>query len=154
MTRRELREHTFLLLFRREFHSKEEMEEQLSFYFDGIELSDEGEAEARYRMLPTPQGADAEKVKERYHAIVERMEEIDSILAPAITGWKLERVGTAEREILRQALYEMRFDEEVPEKVAINEAVELAKKFGAEMAPGFVNGVLAKLTAEKCQEAE
>ena len=57
-------------------------------------------------------------------------------------------MGKVELTILRLAVYEMKFDEDIPEKVAINEAVELARKFGGNDAPAFVNGVLAKL-AEK-----
>ena len=54
-------------------------------------------------------------------------------------------MGRVELTILRLALYELRYDESVPEKVAINEAIELAKRFGGEEAPSFVNGILAKL---------
>ena len=54
-------------------------------------------------------------------------------------------MGKAELAILRLALYEILYDEEVPEKVAINEAVELAKRFGGNESPAFINGVLAKL---------
>lgn len=154
MTRHELREHTFLLLFREEFHSSEEMEEQLSFYFDGIELTEDGESEAKYRMLSTPQGEEAELTKKRYYEIISRKNEIDELLSGSISGWKLERVGKVELAILRLAVYEMRYDDEVPEKVAINEAVELAKKFGADMSASFINGVLAKLTENKLQEEE
>ena len=58
---------------------------------------------------------------------------------------KTKRMGKAELTILRLALYEILYDEEVPEKVAINEAVELAKRFGGNESPAFINGVLAKL---------
>ena len=54
-------------------------------------------------------------------------------------------MGKAELTILRLAVYEMKYDEDIPVGVAINEAVELAKKFGSEEAPAFVNGILAKL---------
>ena len=57
-------------------------------------------------------------------------------------------MGKAELTILRLALYEMAYDEEIPEKVAINEAVELAKKFGGDDAPSFINGVLARLVKD------
>ena len=60
-------------------------------------------------------------------------------------GWKTKRMGRVDLTILRLALYEMLYDDEVPEKVAINEAVELAKKFGGNESPAFINGVLAKL---------
>ena len=54
-------------------------------------------------------------------------------------------MGKAELTILRLASYEMKYDDEIPEKVAINEAVELAKKFGGKDSPAFINGILAKL---------
>lgn len=146
MTRRELREHTFLLLFRKDFHDTEEMEEQLSLYFDGVELSEDEPGDSnRYRFLKLPEGTDAEAVKERFYAICSHRDEIDEILSEAATGWKLNRIGKVELTLLRMALYEMRYDEETPEKVAINEAVELAKKYGADTSAGFINGVLAKL---------
>ena len=54
-------------------------------------------------------------------------------------------MGKVELTILRLALYEIKYDDDVPEKVAINEAVELAKKFGGDDSPAFINGILAKL---------
>ena len=146
MTRRELREHTFLLLFRKDFHEAEEMEEQLSLYFDGVELSEDEDSESsRYHFLRLPEGTDAEAVKQRFYDICSHRDEIDAVLSEAASGWKLGRIGKVELTLLRMALYEMRYDEETPEKVAINEAVELAKKYGADASSGFINGVLAKL---------
>ena len=146
MTRRELREHTFLLLFRKDFHEAEEMEEQLTLYFEGIELTDDEQGGSeRYRFLTLPEGTDAEEVKARFYDICSHRDEIDAVLSEAASGWKLNRIGKVELTLLRMALYEMRYDEETPEKVAINEAVELAKKYGADASSGFINGVLAKL---------
>lgn len=71
--------------------------------------------------------------------------ELDKKIDEVAEGWKTRRMGKVELSILRLAVYEMKYDEEVPEKVAINEAVELAKKFGGSDAPAFVNGILAKL---------
>ncbi len=146
MTRRELREHTFLLLFRKDFHDAEEMEEQLSLYFDGVEINEDEEGSAtRYRFLTLPEGTDAEEVKKRFYDICSHRDEIDEVLSSAASGWKLGRIGKVELALLRMAVYEMRYDDETPEKVAINEAVELAKKYGADASSGFINGVLAKL---------
>lgn len=146
MTRRELREHTFMLLFRKDFHNAEEMEEQLALYFDGVELAEEEQGEpTHYRFLTLPEGIDAEEVKKRFYDICSHRDEIDTMLSEATSGWKLERIGKVELTLLRIALYEMRYDEETPAKVAINEAVELAKKYGADASSGFINGVLAKL---------
>ena len=78
-------------------------------------------------------------------AVLERLPELDARIDEVAQGWKTRRMGKVELTILRLALYEMLHDDEIPEKVAINEAVELAKKFGGDDAPSFINGVLAKL---------
>ena len=65
----------------------------------------------------------------------------------ASKGWKTSRMGKVDLTILRLASYEVLFDEDVPGKVAINEAVELAKKFGGDESPAFINGVLGKVAA-------
>ena len=77
--------------------------------------------------------------------MTEKVEEIDTILNEKTTGWKTTRMNKIDLAILRLAVYEMKWDEEVPQKVAINEAVELAKKFSGEEGPAFVNGVLARI---------
>lgn len=145
MTRRELREHTFILLFRKDFHEAEEMEEQLSLYFDGVDISEEDGEQKHYRFPAAPAGEDAEEVRKRFYEVCSHREEIDALLSEATSGWRLERIGKVELTLLRLALFEMRFDAAVPDKVAINEAVELAKKYGADASAGFINGVLAKL---------
>ena len=70
---------------------------------------------------------------------------MDEEIAAVSEGWKLDRMGKVDLTIIRLALYEMRYDDQVPEKVAVNEAVEIAKKFGGDSSPQFVNGILAKL---------
>ena len=78
-------------------------------------------------------------------AVIEKLEEIDAILNEKATGWKTSRMNKVDLAILRLAVYEIKWDDDVPVKVAINEAVELAKKFSGEEGPAFVNGVLAKI---------
>ena len=73
------------------------------------------------------------------------MEEIDGLINQYAKGWTTERMSKVDLTIIRLAVYEIKFDEDVPAGVAINEAVEIAKKFGQEESAGFVNGVLAKL---------
>ena len=81
-------------------------------------------------------------------AVAENVTALDARINEVAKGWKTGRMGKAELTILRLALYEMAYDEDIPEKVAINEAVELAKKFGGDDAPSFINGVLAKLVKD------
>ena len=86
-------------------------------------------------------------IQEKYQAIVEKLEAIDKEIEEVSNGWQISRLGKVELTIIRLALYEIRYDEDVPTGVAINEAVELAKKFGGDDTPAFVNGVLAKIIA-------
>ena len=134
MKRRELREHIFQLLFRVEFNEKDEMAKQVGLFVEDMEE----ETEVKER--------DKTYISEKYAKIVEKLPEIDKMLDEVSKGWKTSRMGKVELTILRLAVYEMRFDEDIPQKVAINEAVELSKKFGGNEAPALVNGVLAKLT--------
>ena len=130
MTKREEREHLFKLLFCKDFHEVAELQEQIAMYQTQQEVASEKE------FAP---------VKAKLEAIVEKEGTIDMILTEAAEGWRLNRMGKAELTILRIATYEIRYDEDVPDKVAINEAVELAKKYGNDTSSGFVNGVLAKV---------
>ena len=137
MKRRELRECIFQLLFRVEFNRQEEMPEQADLYLDDI------------REEQTVQEKDESYILEKYSRIAEELPKIDAMLDEASKGWKISRMGKVELTVLRLAVYEMKFDEDIPEKVAINEAVELARKFGGDDAPAFINGVLAKLAVKQ-----
>ena len=146
MTRREQREHCFKMLFSANFYDAEEAERQLDNYFDAPE-EDETDAEGHTEVLHqvTLEEKDREYLQNRVEQIIEAIPELDAALNQVAEGWKTRRMGKVELTILRLALYEMKKDETVPEKVAINEAVELAKKFGGSDSPAFVNGILAKL---------
>ena len=129
MTRRELRENIFKMLFRVEFHDEDEINDQLALFEEQLEGLKE---------------TDLSYIKEKTKEIIGHLKEIDAEINEKSTGWKTSRMGKVDLSIIRLAVYEIRFDEEVPEKVAINEAVELAKKFGTDDSPSFINGVLAK----------
>ena len=130
MSRKELREHIFRMLFRIEFNSQEEMKEQEEFYFDELEEAT---------------GKDQEYILNKYRAIVEKKDEIDTLLNEVTEGWKTSRMNRVDLTILRLAAYEMKWDEDVLIGVAINEAVELAKKYSSDDGPSFINAVLAKI---------
>ncbi|MBQ9118566.1 MAG: transcription antitermination factor NusB [Lachnospiraceae bacterium] len=131
MTRREIREHVFNMLFQSEFHEPVELTEQNQMYFD--------------LFMQTSEEEEKSYIEARMNEVRGHLGEIDPMLAEATSGWKLTRMGKVELTLLRLAVYELKFDEEIPAKVAINEAVELAKKFGGDASAGFINGVLAKL---------
>ena len=130
MSRRELREQIFKLLFRIEFNAKEEMQEQVGLFFE----EEENQADV----------ADTAYITEKFQKVYDKLEEIGTALNEKGECWNTGRMGKVDRTVLRLAVYEIMFDEEIPTGVAINEAVELAKKFGQDTSPSFVNGVLAK----------
>lgn len=144
MKRSELREHLFLMLFRKEFHQPEELKEQAMLYLEESEVEyKRGEISDKELKAPTEQ--EKQFLEQRFESVLEKLDEIDTTIDNASVGWKLNRMGKVELTILRLATFEIVYDEEIPTKVAINEAVELAKKFGEDNSSSFVNGVLAKL---------
>lgn len=134
MGRHEQREQLFKLLFRVEFNSPEEMPEQVRLFFEDEERSGFGEA--------------AVQIEEKYQRIRDKLPEIDRLLNEKTEKWNTKRIGKVELTVLRLALYEMLFDEEVPQGVAIDEAVTIAKKYGQDSSGAFVNGILAKFAKQ------
>ena len=124
MTRREAREELLNLLFETEFRTDESAEEIYATSKENREVPDD------------------EYVRRAYFAIMERKEEIDSIIGEHAHGWKTSRLGRISRAILRMATYELLCEEDIPANVTINEALELSKRFDDEKARPFVNGVL------------
>ena len=130
MTRRQLRENVFKMLFRVEFHDDKELPEQLILFEDELEPISEDE-----KIYMT----------NKYKDIYAHIEELDAAINEVSKGWKTIRMGKVDLTLIRLAVYEIRFEEEIPVKVSINEAVELAKKYGTDDSPALVNGILAKL---------
>ena len=130
MGRRELREHIFRLLFRRDFFPEEEMKEQEALYIE---------------YLADPEQEEVDYIVRKTEKIMAMIPELDSMVNEHAVGWQTDRMGKVDLTIIRLAVYEMKFDEDIPVSVAINEAVELAKRYGTENSPAFINGVLAKI---------
>ena len=121
MKRRQAREQALQALFQREF----------------LETLDEED-------LPEdPYG------RELFRGVEEHRAEIDALIAERAEGWPLERLHSVDRNLLRLAIYELLYEEDVPPEVAIDEAVELAKKYGTERSPAFINGILDRIYKEK-----
>lgn len=146
MTRRELREHCFKMLFCTDFYPAEETGQQFERYFDAPE-EDETAPDGTDVLLHRIQAneEDRQYLIQKAEAVARRIPELDKKIDGVTEGWKTKRMGKVDLTILRLALYEILYDDEIPEKVAINEAVELAKRFGQDESPSFINGVLAKL---------
>ncbi len=84
-------------------------------------------------------------VKTLINGVVNNLDEIDKYITKYATEWPLEQITIVDRNILRIGVYELVFDSEIPAKVAINEAIEIAKTFGGESSGKFVNGVLGAI---------
>ncbi len=130
MTRRAQRENIFRILFKVEFNTIDEMKEQIDFSVSDME--DVEEMDKKY-------------IIDKTNNIIGLIDEIDALIVSISDGWRIERLGKAELAILRLAIYEMKYDEDIPFRVAINEAVELSKIYCNDEARGFINGLLAKI---------
>ena len=132
------------------FPTQEEAIAQLGQYFQSPEEDDVDESGILQVLHKVElKEADSEYLQARTANIMEKIPEIDGKLNQAAAGWKTK----VELTILRLALYEMFYDDAIPEKVSINEAVELAKKFGGNDSPSFVNGILAKFVVKGARAA-
>lgn len=141
MTRRELRENTFKMLFRIEFHEAGDLPEQLQLFEEELQ-------EELQELLPGKRAISTKEqsyLDDKCNAVIARVAELDEAINQVSKGWKTSRMNKVDLTILRLAVYEMHFEEDIPVAVSINEAVELAKKYGTDDSASFVNGILAKL---------
>lgn len=130
MSRREIRELIFKMIFRAEFYEEAEISEQLRLFMDTLETARE---------------EDRVYIEKKVQDIFAHLAEIDEMIDSFAQGWKTSRMAKVELSLIRLAVYEMRYEEDIPTGVAINEAVELAKAYGEENSASFVNGVLARI---------
>lgn len=91
---------------------------------------------------------DREFVTEMVKGVLKSLTKLDKTIAPAAPDWPVDQIARVDKIVLRMAIYELIFQEDVPPKVVINEAVELAKSFGGENSSKFVNGVLGTIYRE------
>ena len=136
MKRHDLREQVFRLLFRVEFNKPEDMPEQFELFCNGFGTEDDTE---------TITVKNKELVSARCDLVRDKITEIDELINANTEGWDTTRIGKVELTVLRLAVFEMKFDDEVPVNVAIDEAVEIAKKYGQENSGAFVNAILGKI---------
>lgn len=132
MTRRKFREHTAILTFIFDFYPKDEWQEQFDLYTENAEIS----------------GEEKDELRERIFALEDKLSEVDALIDGASKKWRIKRLAKTDLMLLRVAVYEIKFDSQIPDKVSVNEAVELAKIYGGDESPAFVNGVLAKFMTE------
>lgn len=130
LTRRQIREEIFKMVYQMDFCEPEEAADREKIYFEQREdISD----------------ADRNDINDKLSLIKEHCAELDEEISKFAKGWKINRMSKVDLALLRVAVYEIKMDENVPSGVAINEAVELAKIYGGDDSPRFINGVLAAI---------
>lgn len=134
MSRRTARKHVLNILFQKDFNADESLEDIIKTYSEEIERINGND-------LPFVKG-ELEGIAANESAILETIEKFAS-------GWTVERMSKLDTAILKIAIYEMLFCSDIPDKVSVNEAVELAKEYSSDKAPGFINGILGKVIADK-----
>ena len=133
MNRSEIREQAFKLMYSMEIQQDENLDEQVELFLESNSITDKNAIEY---------------IKDAVFGIKKNDKEIlDEISKYLKSDWKIDRISKIDLTILKLAIYEIKF-KELPFKVAINEAVELAKKYGEDNSKKFVNGVLANVVKE------
>lgn len=134
MNRSAIRELAFKILYSLEIQKQENLEEQIDLYFESNEITDEN----------------AKKyIKESVYGIDKNKQDITKLIEKNLKAdWKMERLSKVDVTILKLAIYEIKYAQ-IPYKVAVNEAVELAKKYGEDTSKNFVNGILASIVKEE-----
>lgn len=124
MTRKQAREEAFILIFEKAFNDSS-AEDILNLATDVRDLEPD------------------DYIKTVFFGVFEMLEDIDAIISQNAVGWKIERISKTALSVLRLALYEMKFYDDIPVSVSINEAVELCKKYATKEDSAFVNGILS-----------
>ncbi len=123
------------MLFRLDFYNKEDVKNQAENYLEE-EIENASEK-------------DKEELRNKFNIVLEHLEEIDAQIEAKSKGWTVNRIAKAELTVLRLAVFELLYSDDVPDGVAINEAVELSKLYCADKAKGFINGILASVVKSK-----
>ncbi len=129
MNRRDLRENVFKLIFVEHFHEESSFSEQIEIFSKENEISDE----------------DKELIENRVSSVFEKIPEIDDMIQKASKNWTIDRMALVDKSLLRLVIFEAIFDEKIPVGVALNEGIELAKKYGSKKSAKFINGVAGKV---------
>jgi len=133
LSRRISREHAMKLLYQFQVRS-DDIQEQVEYYLSELE-EDIAEIDKDYFL-------------DVIYGVMNNLNDIDSHIRKHAKGWSVERMPKVDLAIMRLAVYELLFRKDIPWNVSINEAVELAKKYGGDRSSSFINGILGKVSAE------
>ncbi|OOB77074.1 MAG: transcription antitermination factor NusB [Epulopiscium sp. Nuni2H_MBin003] len=131
MTRREARECIVQMQYNLSFHNIEDATQILE------------------QQLKEVKGKVKNFITEEYNGVIQNQSEIDNIIIDYLNGWNIDRIARVDLMILRLAIYEIKWQQDVPNKVAITEAVEISKTYSTEKSPQFINGILAKVVGDE-----
>jgi len=138
LSRRLTRENAMKLLYQLQLRD-DDVDEQIKIFLDEAE---------------NPESLDREYFLDVIHGVTSHREEIDNLIQAHSIGWQLERMPKVDLAIMRLAVYELKYRKDIPVNVSINEAVELAKKYGGEQSRNFINGVLGKIVTRLASNEE
>ncbi len=134
MNRRETREAALCMVFDYSFHADNDGNEQLDLYLDNFHDNDKKNISEELR--------NDKYFTKVYFGVISNLKELDTIIAACSKKWASSRISRVSKSILRLALYEIIYMDDIPTQVTINEAVELAKKFDSDDSYTFINGIL------------
>lgn len=138
MSRKNARRHAFHLIFQFPYYATwdaQTLATATAHYYDGLEEDD-----------PRPRGRDAEYVLRAVTGTLDRREQLDGVISQFLQNWTIDRLNRVDLAIMRLAIYEMLCEADVNAAIAVNEAVELAKAYGSDESPSFINGVLGNVS--------
>lgn len=127
MTRREARELIMKMLYEMTFHPDKDANLLLEGYTQDMK------------------GKVKDFIVNEFNGVLQHQEEIDSIIEASSTNWSINRIAKVDHMLLRMAVYELKWGEDIPQKVAINEAIEIAKVYSTDKSPKFINGILGNI---------
>ena len=113
-----------------------------------ITKEDAKRALAQFQEHFSPQGEADEFLRRLVLGVLEHCRELDRLIEQHLENWRLDRINVIDRNILRMALFELLYCEDIPPKVTINEAIDLGKRYGSEDSGSFINGILDRIQNE------
>lgn len=146
MSRKTARRHAFNLIFTLPYDKMdvEKLAKTKAAYFEYLDETEQ----------KRPKGKDAEYVDRAFWGVFERLAQLDGVIENFLRDWTVNRLNKADLALMRLAIYEMLCEKDVPLGAAVNEAVELAKEYGADESPAFINGVLGNVAREIKKQGE
>lgn len=135
MSRKKARDNAFKCVYQLEFYENNDISKILHYCYEENENSNE---EILY-------------IEHVLNGVCDKIDKIDNLILSNLKNWTLDRIARIDLAILRLAIYEIMYMQDIPEKVSVNEAVELAKEYGNSDSKSFVNGILAKILKDKVE---